>query len=83
MDQQLVNAKSQFSKLQQSTMATSDERDELQTLARDYRAALGRVEDLVNNRPDGISQHWLNSLIDLIQSLKQDLNIKEKEVQAS
>ena len=83
MDQQLANARSQLSKLQHSASTASDERNELQRLVGDYRMALGRVEDLVNDRPDGISQQRLDSLIDLIQSLKQDLNIKEKEIQAS
>ena len=70
MDQQLANARSQLSKLQHGAAAASDERDDLKALVGDYRMALGRVEDLVNDRPDGISQHGLDSFIDLIQSLK-------------
>ena len=54
MDQQLMNAKSQIAKLQQSAVVSSDEREELQTLAGDYRLALGRVEELIDDRPDGI-----------------------------
>ena len=54
MDQQLMNAKSQIAKLQQSAVVSSDEREELQRLAGDYRLALGRVEELIDDRPDGI-----------------------------
>jgi len=55
MEQQLMNAKSQIAKLQQSAIVSSDEREELQRLTGDYRLALGRVEELIDDRPDGIS----------------------------